>query len=100
MKNIECTMNWIRMPSVIVGEWEHIDLNEHDCWYMVNTNRCKLETDDNVYNKKMKCNSNGCTLEDIPEHKFTYASTNRLYAYRCEYRHVSIVAENIISRLH
>lgn len=47
----------------------------------------------------MRCNSNGCSLEDYPIEKFNWMNTNYLHGYKCSYYKVSLIAENRNSQL-
>ncbi|RNA01901.1 hypothetical protein BpHYR1_003807, partial [Brachionus plicatilis] len=52
------------------SDWQPIALEQEECWYMVEKKRCRIETDDYVFDKTMKCSEKICSFYEYPNPKF------------------------------
>lgn len=89
-----CSQNLVFAKYCSKSEWTHVHRDEHDCWEMVKTKRCKFELPDSLsYEKKMQCDQDGCSTSIIPEEKFTWLQTNIINGFRCSIKYSKIIAD-------
>ncbi|MCA9761179.1 MAG: hypothetical protein KC463_06680, partial [Streptococcus sp.] len=75
------------------SEWQKIEVKKDECWIMAKQKRCVLEGKSYTFDKRMKCDHNGCSVTEIPDEKYTWLETNTLHGYRCSMHKTSIMAE-------
>ncbi len=97
--DMDCSKSFFGVETCLKSEWKTVKLEEKDCWHMVKTQHCKFESKDFTYDKKLECDTHGCSIEDFPVEKFNWMDTNNLHGYKCSYYSVSILAENSTGEL-
>ena len=88
------------VETVSKSDWTPIKIDDKECWKMVKSERCTIKGNDFTYDKKMNCDSNGCSIEEYPNEKYTWLSTNTIYGYKCSFYKISILGENELSALY
>ena len=92
--------SFFRVETLTESEWLNIKISETECWEMVKTGRCRIDSGKIEYDKKMRCTSEKCEIFDIPEAKYNWMDENILHGYDCGYFQVSIIADKVDSELY
>ena len=59
-KDFTYRRSFFGVDTIEESEWINIKLTEKDCWEMVNTKRCKIETENYEFDKKLHCEEEKC----------------------------------------
>lgn len=77
--DMNCTKNFFGSKYCTTSDWRPISITNKECWYMVEKKRCRIETIDFIFDKRMKCNEKLCSFYEYPKQKFNWLDTNYMH---------------------
>ena len=96
MANMTCTYSYFWQENGCpLTQWSPIRLTSEDCWNMVREKRCRLESNEVTFDKKLNCDNLGnCAVEVIPTEEYHWGSTIKRRAYKCSMQLLTIIADS------
>ena len=60
-----------------LSDWKPIALSTENCWHMVQSKRCRLESKEATFDRKLNCDNTGaCSVAYIPDEEYSWGTTS------------------------